>query len=175
MRAWAAETAAGASEAFYEAPEFWVAMAFVVVVAAVFKPVASRIGAALDDRAETIKTQIDEAVRLREEAQDLLASYERKQRDAAAEAEEIVERARKEADRLGAKAAEDLEKALKRRRQQAMERIARAEAEALDEVRGIAVDVALDATRRLLAEMMSGKRADAMIDVAIEELPEKLG
>ena len=175
MRAWAAETAAGASEAFYEAPEFWVAMAFVVVVAAVFKPVASRIGAALDDRAETIKTQIDEAVRLREEAQDLLASYERKQRDAAAEAEEIVERARKEADRLGAKAAEDLEKALKRRRQQAMERIARAEAEALDEVRGIAVDVALDATRRLLAEKMSGKRADAMIDVAIEELPEKLG
>ena len=175
MRAWAAETAAGASEAFYEAPEFWVAMAFVVVVAAVFKPVASRIGAALDDRAETIKTQIDEAVRLREEAQELLASYERKQRDAAAEAEEIVERARKEADRLGKRAAEDLEKALKRRQQQAMERIARAEAEALDEVRGVAVDVALDATRRLLAEKVSGKRADAMIDAAIEELPEKLG
>ncbi len=175
MRAWAAETAAGAGEAFYDAPEFWVAMAFVVVIAAVFKPVAGRIGAALDDRAETIKTQIDEAVRLHEEAQDLLVSYERKQRDAAAEAEEIVEHARKEADRLGKKAAEDLEKALKRRQQQAMERIARAEAEALDEVRGIAVDVALDATRRLLAEKMSGKRADAMIDAAIEELPEKLG
>ena len=175
MRAWAGETAAGAGAAFYEAPEFWVAVAFVIVVAAIFKPVAGRIGAALDDRAETIKTQIDEAVRLREEAQELLASYERKQRDATAEAEEIVGRARKEADRLGTKAAEDLEKALKRRRQQAMERIARAEAEALDEVRGVAVDVALDATRRLLAEKMSGKRADAMIDDAIEELPDKLG
>ncbi|MCZ6482877.1 MAG: F0F1 ATP synthase subunit B, partial [Alphaproteobacteria bacterium] len=91
------------------------------------------------------------------------------------EAEEIVERARKEADRLGKRAAEDLEKALERRQQQAIERIARAEAEALDEVRGVAVDVALDATRRLLAEKMSGKRADAMIDAAIEELPEKLG
>ena len=175
MRAWAAETAAGAGEAFYEAPEFWVAVAFVVAVAAIFKPLAGRIGAALDDRAETIKTQIDESVRLREEAQKLLASYERKQRDAAAEAEEIVERARKEADRLGKRAADDLETALKRRRQQAMERIARAEAEALDEVRGVAVDVALDATRRLLAEKVSGKRADAMIDAAIEELPDKLG
>ena len=175
MRAWAAETAAGAGEAFYEAPEFWVAVAFVIVVAAIFKPVAGRIGAALDDRAETIKTQIDEAVRLHEEAQELLASYERKHRHAAAEAEEIVERARKEADRLGKRAAEDLEKALKRRQKLAMERIARAEAEALDEVRGVAVDVALDATRRLLAEKMSGKRADVMIDAAIEELPEKLG
>ncbi len=174
MRAWAAEAAAEAGEAFYEAPEFWVMVAFVVLVGGVFKPVARRIGAALDDRAETIKNQLDEAARLREEAQELLASYERKQRDAVKEAEEIVERARKEADRLGAKAAENLEKALKRRQQLAMERIARAEAEALNQVRGVAVDVALDATRRLLAEKMSGKRADAMIDAAIEELPEKL-
>jgi len=175
MRAWAAETAAGAGEAFYESPEIWVAVAFVIVVAGISRPLTRWVGGALDDRAETIKTQIDEAVRLREEAQELLASYERKQRDAAAEAEEIVERARKEADRLGKRAAEDLEKALKRRRQLAMERIARAEAEALDEVRGVAVDVALDATRRLLAEKVSGKRADAMIDAAIKELPEKLG
>ncbi len=174
MRAWAAEAAAGSGEAFYEAPEFWVALAFVVVVAGIFKPVASRIAAALDDRAETIKTQIDEAARLREEAQELLASYERKQRDAVKQAEEIVERARKDADRLGKRATEDLEKALKRRQQLAMERIARAEVEALDEVRGVAVDVALDATRRLLAEKVSGKRADAMIDAAIKELPDKL-
>ncbi len=175
MRAWAAEAAAGSGEAFYEAPEFWVALAFVVVVAGIFKPVAGRIGAALDDRAETLKTQIDEAARLREEAQELLASYERKQRDAVKQAEEIVERARKEADRLGKRATEDLEKALKRRQQLALQRFAWAEVEALDEVRGVAVDVALDATRRLLAEKVSGKRADAMIDAAIKELPDKLG
>ena len=129
---------------------------------------------ALDDRAEKIRNRIDEASRLAEEAQAMLATYERKQRDAAEEAEAILAGARREAERLAADAKEDLERALKRREAQAMERIAQAEKAAIAEVRARAVDVAIEATRRLLAERLTPKQADALIDAAIAELPKKL-
>ena len=170
--AWAAETPA--EEAFYQAPEFWVMVAFVILIAGVGRAVFRMVTEALDKRGRTINDQIEEAVHLREEAQDLLASYERKQRDAAEEAERIVARARAEAERLSEQAAVDLEAALKRRERQAMDRIAQAEATALDEIRALAVDVALDATARLLADELSADKSKAMIDDAIKELPDKL-
>lgn len=170
--AWAAETAG--SEAFFEAPEFWVMVAFFILIAGVGKAVFRMATEALDKRGQAINDQIEEAVRLREEAQDLLASYERKQRDAAEEAERIVERASAEAERLSEQAAHDLEAALKRRERQAMDRISQAEATALDEIRALAVDVALDATARLLADTMTADKSNAMIDDAIKDLPKKL-
>ena len=170
--AWAAETPA--EEAFYQAPEFWVMVAFVILIAGVGRAVFRMVTEALDKRGRTINDQIEEAVHLREEAQDLLASYERKQRDAAEEAERIVARARAEAVRLSEQAAVDLEAALKRRERQAMDRIAQAEATALDEIRALAVDVALDATARLLADTMTADKSNAMIDDAIKDLPKKL-
>jgi F-type H+-transporting ATPase subunit b len=129
---------------------------------------------ALDDRADRIKNQIDEAMRLAAEAQELLASYERKQREAAEEAESIVEHARHEAARLGEHAAQELERSLARRRQQALDRIAQAEASAIAYVRDHAIEVAMNATERLLAEKIKGKSADDLIDAAIKELPENL-
>lgn len=75
---------------------------------------------------------------------------------------------------MGGRVTAELEKAVERREQMAMERIAQAEAKAVAEVRGEAVDIALEATRRLLAEKLTGKKADALIDDAIKELPEKL-
>ena len=170
--AWAAETAAG--EAFYQAPEFWVMVAFVILIAGTGRAVFRMATEALDKRSRTINDQIEEAVRLREEAQDLLASYERKQRDAAEEAERIVERARAEAERLSEQSAVDLEAALKRRERQAMDRISQAEATALDEIRALAVDVALDATAKILADKMTANKSKAMIDDAIKELSKKL-
>ncbi len=174
MEALAAEAAAGHGESFFASAEFWVLVAFVLFVGGVAKPVYRTIVTALDDRAEKIKRQIEDATRLREEAQELLASYERKQRDAVKEAEQIVEHARRDAERLGRKAADDLERALRRREQLAMDRIAQAEAAAIDEVRSTAVDVAVEATRRLLADTVTGKRADALIDRAVKDLPDKL-
>lgn len=170
--AWAAETAV--VEAFYQAPEFWVLVAFVILIASTARAFFRMATEALDKRSQTINDQIEEAVRLREEAQDLLASYERKQRDAAEEAERIVERARDEAERLSEQAAVDLEAAQKQRERQAMDRIAQAEATALDEIRGLAVDVALDATAKLLAEKMTAGKSNAMVNDAIKELPKKL-
>ena len=78
---------------------FWVALAFVMFIAVVYKPVSRKMAAALDARAEKIKQELDEAVRLREEAQALLAGYERRQNEALKEAEDILGHAREEAER----------------------------------------------------------------------------
>ena len=174
MQALAAEQAAAQGEAFYATPGFWVLIAFIILVGGAFRPVFRTMTTALDERSRRIAGQIEEARLLREQAQELLASYQRQQADAARETEDMIARARAEAERLSAHAAEDLERALERRRQQALDRISQAEAKALAAVRGLAVDVALDAARRLLADKLKGPKADALIDAAIKELPEKL-
>lgn len=174
MNAWAAETGAHAVEPFYATAEFMVAIAMLIFLFLLGRRAFNLLGVALDDRAEKIKNRIDEAARLADEAQTTLASYERKQRDAAEEAESILAAARREAERLAADAKVDLQQALKRREAQAMERIAQAEQAAIDEVRGRAVDVAIDATRKLLAEQLTPAQQNALIDNAIKELPSRL-
>ena len=174
--AYASEVAgeAAAHGAFYEDPHFLVLVAFVITIGLAGKTVYQKISAALDVRSEAIRTEIEEATRLREEAQDLLASYERKLRDAAGEAEAIAERAKKEANYLVEKAAKDLEDMVARRQRQATDRIAQAEVLARDEIRTAAIDVALEASRRILSDKVSGKKGAALIDAAIEELPSRL-
>lgn len=178
MVAWAATDAAAAAEhahePFYLTGEFWVFIGFLLFVLLVGRTAYRVVVAALDDRAQRIKDQVEEATRLAEEAQQLLATYERKQRDAAAEAETVVEMARREADRLSDQAEKDLERSLTRREALAFERIAQAEAAAVAEVRAKATEIALEATRRLLVERMSGDRAGTLIDEAIKELPKRL-
>ncbi|MCG8512482.1 MAG: F0F1 ATP synthase subunit B [Rhodospirillales bacterium] len=170
----AAETAGEQALSFWETPEFWVAVAFVILIALVGRTVMRAINTGLDSRAENIRTRVDEAERLKDEAKELLASYQSKKEKAATEAEEIVLRAREEAKRLSKKAAEDLERSLQRREQLAMERIAQAEASAVDEVRNVAIDVALEATRRVLTENLPENKADDLVDDAIKDLPGKL-
>ena len=175
MIAYAAEAgAAHAPEPFYTTAEFWVAVALVIFVFLLGRRVYRLVVVALDERAEKIKSRIDEAGRLAEEAQSLLSTYQRKQKDAAIEAESILANARKEAERLAVDARAELERTLKRREAQAMERIAQAENTAVAEVRARAVDVAIEATRKLLAERLTAAQADALVDAAISELPAKL-
>lgn len=169
-----AAQAAGHAEPFYAAPEFWVLIAFVILMVFAAKPVARIVGAGLDDRSDAIRKQIEEAARLRNEAQELLAAYQRKQRDAVKESDDIVEHAKREAERLSSRASEDLERSLKRRERLALDRISQAEAKAIEEVRTFAVDVALDATRRILAQQITGAKADALIDDAVKGLSDKL-
>lgn len=153
---------------------FWVAVSFAIFVALAYKPAMRQIGGALDGRSERIRQQIEDAQKLREDAQALLATYKRKQRDALQEAEEIVAHAREESKRQQRQAEADLETLLKRREAQALEKIAQAEAKALQEVREKAVDVAIAATRLLLDEKLDAKASNALIDDAIGELPNKL-
>lgn len=81
-------------------PTFWTAVAVVLFVALIAKPVGKMASKALDERADKIKAELDEAEKLRNEAQDLLAQYQRKQRDAASEAESIIQHAKEEAERM---------------------------------------------------------------------------
>jgi F-type H+-transporting ATPase subunit b len=155
-------------------PTFWVAVAFVIFVAAVGRKIAGAMSGALDKRSEAIGKEIVEAEKLREEAQHLLAEYKRKQRDALNEAEEILNHAKVEAKRLAAQAEQDLEAALKRREQAAMEKISQAEAKALQEVRNQAVDVALRATARLLEANLDQNRGNALVEKSIRDLSDKL-
>lgn len=155
-------------------PTFWVLVAFVIFVGLLARPVGRMVSTALDKRAEEIRKQIEEAERLRDEAMELLAGYQRKHRDAAGEAEAIIAHAREEAVRLTEQGYARLEAALKRREQMATERIAQAEAQAVAEVRARAVDIAIEASRAIIQEKAKGKHADALLDQAIKELPEKL-
>jgi F-type H+-transporting ATPase subunit b len=155
-------------------PEFWVALAFVLVVLLTFKKVAAAVTSGLDARAAKIRTQIEEARKLREDAQALLADYQRKQREAMAEAEKIITSAKAEAARLKVQAEKDLEHALARRKEQALERIAQSEAQALAQVRNTAVDVALAAAQAVLAKNLDGAKRDALTEKAIGDLAGKL-
>ncbi len=155
-------------------PTFWVAVGFVIFVAAVFKAGSKALTRMLDSRAEDIKKSLDEAAGLREEAQQLLAEYQRKQRDAVKETEDMVARAREEANRIAREGAEKLEDALKRREQLAIEKIAQAEADALREVRSMSVEIAIAATRALIAGKMDEGKAAALIDESISDLSGRL-
>jgi len=170
----AASDAAAESGGMLHDPTFWVALAFIVLMIFIAKPVGRMLATALDDRADTIKGQLDEAEQLREEAQELLASFKRKQQEAEEEAAKILKRAKEEAVRLEAKSKVDLENALKRREQAATARIAQAEAGAIAEVQEYATNVALKAAQALLSDNISAQKANAMIDAAISELPKQL-
>jgi F-type H+-transporting ATPase subunit b len=155
-------------------PEFWVAVGFLVLVGFLARPATRMITASLDARAERIREALNEATRLREEAQHLLVDYQRKQRDAQKEVDAITAAARAEAERMAHDAAEKLEDSLRRREQLAKDKIAQAEAEALQSVREFAIDVAVAATRGVLAEKLDSGRQTALIDQAIAELPDRL-
>ncbi|MBT5107206.1 MAG: F0F1 ATP synthase subunit B [Rhodospirillaceae bacterium] len=160
--------------AFLHDPTFAVLIAFIIFVALLFKPIKNALGANLDAKIAQIRNEVDEAQRLREEAQAMLASYQRQQRDAVQEVEALVARAQSDAAAHAAEAARALDAALKRQEQQAQEKIAQAEATALREIRDQAVDVAIAATTRLLTDKLSGDAGDTLIDQSIRDLPERL-
>lgn len=156
-------------------PEFWVAISFLVFVGILVKMgVPALITKALDDRADTVRKELDQARRLREEAQDLLADYQRKQRAADDEAKAIIEEARREAEAMKAESARALKEQLERRTKLAEEKIARAEAQAVSEVRAAAVDVAMSTAERLIAEKLAADGGAELMSRSIRDLKGKL-
>lgn len=154
--------------------EFWVLLAVVIFAVAVWKPARRAVVGGLDARAARIGAELDEARSLREEAERLLADYQRREREAASEAAAIVAQAREEAERIAGQSARDLEQALARRTRLAEERIAQAEQKALDEIRAVAIDVAIDAAREVIAAQIDERQGAALIDAAIAGLPQRL-
>jgi F-type H+-transporting ATPase subunit b len=155
--------------------EFWVLITFIIFMGIVFYlRVPALIGKALDKRAEEIRSELDQARRLREEAQQLLADYQRKAREAEEEAKIIVEQAKHEAETLAAETKKALSENLARRTKLAEEKIARAGAQALSEVRTSAVAAAVSAAEKLLKERVAGNVAKGLIDTSISDLKGKL-
>jgi F-type H+-transporting ATPase subunit b len=155
--------------------EFWVAVSFVVFIAIlIYYRVPATIAKMLDDRATAIREELDQARQLREEAQNLLSDYQKKHRNAGQEAEAIIEQARREAEAYAHETRAALADLLERRTRQAEEKIARAEAQAVDEVRAAAVDAALAAAERILREKAAGAAGAALIDDSIRNLKGRL-
>ncbi len=155
-------------------PEFWVLLAVVVFAIVVWKPARRAVVGTLDERAMRIRGELEEARKLRDEAEQLLADYRLKEREAAADAQAIIAHARDEAERIAAQSARDLQQSLERRQRLAEERIAQAEAKALDEIRTAAVDVAIAAAREVIVSELDERRGAAMLDAAIAALPQRL-
>ncbi len=170
------QTADGAGQAgsVLNNPSLWVAISFILFLALIAKPGWRFITSSLDKKIDEIRAKIEEATKLREEAQDILAAHKRKLSDAEKEADDIINQAREEAQTLRKTLTEDLENALQRREKLAMDRIAQAETDAQEEVRALTTEIALAAARGLLADAVQNDKADTLIDEAIKELPEKL-
>jgi len=155
--------------------DFVVLIAFLVFVGIlVYFGVPGQLGKMLDGRAEGIRKDLEEARALREEAQSLLASYERKQRDVQEQADRIVESARAEANRAAEQAKQDIAASVERRLTAAEEQIRTAQDAAVREVRDRAVAVAIEVSREIIAKQMTAERGDKLIDESIAEAQRKL-
>jgi len=156
-------------------PEFWVAVSFFGFVALLLKyKVPGLIGKALDQRADSIRKELDDARRLRTEAQALLEDYRRKHGEAQKEADAIVATARKEAETIAAEARKNLQESVERRTRLAEEKIARAEAQAVADVRSAAIESAVAAAEKLIGARLTPQSGTGLIDASIAELGKKL-
>jgi F-type H+-transporting ATPase subunit b len=156
-------------------PVFWVMIAFFAFFALlIYYKVPAMVGKSLDARAEAIRHELDEARRLRDEARSLLNDYQRKSRQAEEEATTILEQTKRESEALGAEARRSLTESVERRTRLAEEKIARAEAQAVAEVRASAVDSAIAAAEKILKARTTGQTANALIESSIRDLDGKL-
>jgi F-type H+-transporting ATPase subunit b len=160
---------------FITEPEFWVAVSFFIFVGTLFYfGVHKKIATLLDARAAMIAKELEEARRLRDEAAKVLADYRQKQAGAVIEAENIIALAAKEAETFTAETRRSVKEHFGRRMKLAEDKIARAEQDAVREVRGAAVDAAVAAAQALIAVKLTPDRAEALVAESIDTLKSKL-
>lgn len=153
---------------------FWAMVALILFFAVlVYFKVPGMIAGQLDGRIDKIKADLEEAKKLREDAQALLAEYERKRKAAESEAEEIVAAAREDAERMTSEAQAALEELVARRTKAVEDKIAQAEAQAVGEVRARSADVAIEAARLLLTDQIKTS-GSALVDQSIKDVGTKL-
>ena len=154
--------------------KFWVAVAFVTFIIAVWKPIARFITRSLDERSEAIRRELEEAVRLREEAQVALAAYQKKQKESIKEAEGILLKAREEAKSMLANAEDEIRRSLDERRKIALEKITQAESKALQDVQNNIVDIAIGAARLIIQEHLAKGSGQDLIRLAMSDIERKI-
>jgi F-type H+-transporting ATPase subunit b len=156
-------------------PEFWVAVAFVILMGVfAYFGIHRTVLKTLDHRSERIKAEIDDARRLKEEAAALLAEYKARGASAEREAQEIIANAKVEAERIAAETKAKMEDFVARRTKTAESKIALAEAQALADVRAAAANAAVSAASAILSQSVKGDVADELLAKGIEEVRAKL-
>jgi F-type H+-transporting ATPase subunit b len=156
-------------------PETWVALAFVLFLAGLgYLGVHRMLTKALDERSARIKAELDEARKLKDEAAQLLADYQRKRGEAESEAQEIIAGAKAEAERLAIEAKTKIEEFVARRTKMAETKIAQAEAQAAADVRSAAAEAAVAAAAKVLGQEATGKLASDLIAKGIDDVRKKL-
>ena len=158
-------------ESFFADPRNWVLIAFFLFFIIFGRKLWSALAQMLDDRAAKVRAELEEAARLRREAEAMLRDAEARRAEALREAQALIEGAKAEAGRVAAAAAAEAEASARRREQMALDRIAAAEKAAVDEVRLTAVEVATTAARQVIAEGLSADADSRLIDHAITQLP----
>jgi F-type H+-transporting ATPase subunit b len=158
-----------------QSDSFWALVGLILFFVVIFYfRVPGRVMRALDDRTKRIEQELSEARRLREEAQALLADYQRKRREAEAEAEQIVEDARRDAARMADDARAKLKEMIERRTEAAETRIRQAESQAIAEVKAKAADLAVAAAEDILRDRVSGDIAAKLTETSIETVRSRL-
>ena len=159
----------------FSEPEFWVAVAFFILMGLfAYLGVHKTVLKTLDHRSERIKAELDDARRLKEEAAKLLAEYQARRASAEREAQDTIASAKAEAERIAAEAKTKMEDFVARRTKTAEGKIALAEAQALADVRAAAADAAVTAASSILTQTVKGSVADDLLAKGITEVREKL-
>lgn len=158
----------GHSELFYESSHFWVAVSFVLAVLLIARPVGKLVHAMLVKRGENIAKRIDDASQLKEDAQKLLAEYERKYRHAEAEAQEILTRSEREISLVKKENLANLEKDMANKERETTNRIASAQDAAAREVAEMATNMTLKIVKSTLIAKLDDKAHDKLIDESID-------
>ena len=166
----AVENAAHHYGAFYENPEFWVGVAFVLVVILLARPVSRMVRTMLEKQIDGIARQINDAQKLKDDAQKLWVEYEKKFLNAPNEAYEILKKSENEMEQLKDERIRRLEEEIKARENDAQNRIATAEQEAVREIRICGSELSIRAVKKILAEKLDETAQDQLIDRSIELL-----
>ena len=157
-----------------ENPETWVLVSFVIFIGLVWKKAYTAITSALDSRATRINEELEQATGLREEAQALLAQYERQQRGLSEETDAMLVRARRDSEILVESGTARLNQQLMQREKQALQSIAHSEAQVMNEVRAVASDIAMAAAAQLISENLDKPQAETLINDSISSLQNRL-
>jgi len=161
------------AELFYDT-NFWVLLSFLIFCVVAFKYGKNAVLDSLDSKINAIKMELDSAEKLRVDAQELLAEYERKHKDAISEAANIIAQAQQNADAIKEKAEADLAKTMQRREAQLQENLSRIEQNARQEIQAYTAKIAVNAARDVLSDNMNAKADKIILSNTLDNLPKTL-
>ena len=174
--AFAAEQAAhtAAHGSFLQDPTFWVAVSFFITLFALIKLGGKSVCSYLDARAENISSKLEEAKKLREDAQALLAEYQQRQHDVDKKTEAMLQKAQEDAEKVKAEMQKQFDEGLNKREALTLKRLSMAEEKAMKEIRDLAIDISLASVEKIFSKNLAGEAGDKLIEDSIALLPDVL-